>query len=384
MAVKKLKTRAAGERGSYLELQIAPGHVEYFEADETLRNWLKDLKGLNLSTSGATGTNFEQHGRSQINTHTAEVYAELKSTLSPDKIANNRTLAQESASRILQSNRIIVPGTKDAALVARLTEIDPMAADYARMLITGIDAIYLEKTGQVDAPTLNRSASLAAFAVAADMFGIAAGYDEVRKDAEESAKLKNIAAKELKSIVERAGDEFKKLEDARKKLDNLASAYEEKVKTDAAVSYWEAKKSEHQSEASSSLATLLRFAKGAVLSGLLLVISLAIFAGKLDEVPFWAVVTVAMVTLGSVWAGRVLVGLFLRQRALTDDAAERAVMVKTFVALVAEGMAGREQASILLKSIFRPSVGGSGYEDRSPSLPQEILAKLATGGKDVK
>lgn len=77
------------------------------------------------------------------------------------------------------------------------------------------------------------------------------------------------------------------------------------------------------------------------------------------------------------WGGRILTRIYLGNVHLTNDAAERAVLIETYLALNADGGISPEERELMLRTVFRPSTDGVVRDDAAPFLsPQAILSAL--------
>lgn len=65
--------------------------------------------------------------------------------------------------------------------------------------------------------------------------------------------------------------------------------------------------------------------------------------------------------------------LYLSEHHLSVDADERAVMAKTYLALVNEDKADKEDRHIVLETLFRHSTDGIVKDDASPPFPPSNL-----------
>lgn len=91
---------------------------------------------------------------------------------------------------------------------------------------------------------------------------------------------------------------------------------------------------------------------------------------------------VVLGAIGFLWLLRILVRLFLTQLHLWTDAAERVVMVNTYLALlVGKGVLagktpfGDEQLTIILTQLFRHGSTGLFKDDASPQMPLDVLVR---------
>ncbi|MBC7767483.1 MAG: hypothetical protein H7124_01710 [Phycisphaerales bacterium] len=87
----------------------------------------------------------------------------------------------------------------------------------------------------------------------------------------------------------------------------------------------------------------------------------------------------AVWTTGALWAARLMSRLYLSEHHLGVDAAERATMATTYLALTSQGSADEKDRAVVLAALFRPTADGIVKDDPPPMLtPAAFLAGLAT------
>jgi hypothetical protein len=79
----------------------------------------------------------------------------------------------------------------------------------------------------------------------------------------------------------------------------------------------------------------------------------------------------------ALWAGRVLLRIFLSERHLATDAEERVTMVKTYLALTNEGKIAEADRALVLAPLFRSAADGIVKDDSAPDT--SLVAILARG-----
>ncbi len=198
-------------------------------------------------------------------------------------------------------------------------------------------------------------------------------------------KLKTSLQRTIESSENRLQEFFSSAERAQTKvmsleaeLERLRNAYSTRVQSNAAVEFWEDKGQAHTSQAAESRSYLQLFVG---VSCAVIVALLADFGPNVLDAKLWSLTLVAGSSAVLVWVGRVLVRLFLTQISLGEDAAERATMTKTFIAMVRDGGVTPEQAGLVLHAMFRP-FGSTDDAGLSPLLPQEAIIRSFMGKSD--
>lgn len=169
---------------------------------------------------------------------------------------------------------------------------------------------------------------------------------------------------ETKSAQEASFDEMLKEKDTeqetnlsrhREVMTNLQQVFREQMTLRAPVEYWEGRQSHHETRTK----VLGRWSFGAmtVLTLILGVIAWWVLHNlSADGKPeVWRASVLVLVGVLGVWATRLLVRMFLSHIHLATDAAERVVMVKTYLSLMeGDNVLNDEDRKLVLQSIFRP------------------------------
>lgn len=178
--------------------------------------------------------------------------------------------------------------------------------------------------------------------------------------------------------------ESKKDTDAAiKRIHDTDELFKRQMEIKAPVDYWRTKKKNHTQAKERYLKYLIRYALVALPATAALILFFPIITGLLDFIldylekptPDWHYIAIPLLLVWTTtifWAGRVLVRLFLSEHHLAGDAEERAVMAQTYLALVNEDKADKEDRHIVLETLFRHSTDGIVKDDAAPnlSLPQ--------------
>jgi hypothetical protein len=162
------------------------------------------------------------------------------------------------------------------------------------------------------------------------------------------------------------------LQETRQDLDTLKATYDAELALRAPVRYWSKKKAEHQ-----HLAKNFAWASG---GGLL--VATAAFAALVYLILPWGgdptlghVAALALLSAPLFWGVRVLVRNLLSNIHLATDAAEREVLIQTYLALARKGWAKEEELELVLQAIFRPTSTGIVKDDAAPAGWWEFITK---------
>jgi hypothetical protein len=91
-------------------------------------------------------------------------------------------------------------------------------------------------------------------------------------------------------------------------------------------------------------------------------------------------VPLTILALGVFWALRILIRLLLSHVHLASDAAERVVMVNTYLALLQSNEAAtKEDRHLILQQLFRHAATGVVADDSAPPVPQAEIFKAISG-----
>jgi Family of unknown function (DUF6161) len=212
-------------------------------------------------------------------------------------------------------------------------------------------------------------------------------FDALEKTA--TARIKKAAKalgdRSIKHNRERVSELTQAGREAIESLKNTEKTYSEFMTLSAPVKYWKDKSTKHFSQATRLKWALIMFA---VIGGGLLIYEIGNISAKallIDEkahpAGYWSQITVGVIFATiAFWIARIMTRLFLSQNHLAIDAEERATMVETYLALINNGFAEKEDRHIVLQSLFRPTSDGIVKDDAAPDLsPSSILARLGAG-----
>lgn len=167
--------------------------------------------------------------------------------------------------------------------------------------------------------------------------------------------------------------------DAREQKDALEAAFREHMRLKGPVHYWSSKASSHHRW---FIGAFICFAlvMGGGAYGLFHNSPWVLDVLKQDKTQGVSLSGLALITLpalGFFWVLRFIARVFVTNLQRQQDAAERATMVETYLALIAEGKgAATDQERILvLNALFRPGPGDANDDAPSPQLMDFILGK---------
>jgi len=211
-----------------------------------------------------------------------------------------------------------------------------------------------------------------------------------------SAYLQNdITTSSVKSTVSNRLNEFtrdhkKAMRKANEQVKDISSLYETlnaDYELRAPAKYWQSKAIEHKENENKlgtnfffyaifcTIIVLIYF--GALLYTSAQFYNIEIFATAVTkpevpktELPLQLSFLIAGLTLALstilIWGGRIFARMFLSEKHLRMDAEERAVMVETYLALIKEAAADKDDKTIILTSLFRPTEDGIVKDDAAP------------------
>lgn len=172
----------------------------------------------------------------------------------------------------------------------------------------------------------------------------------------------------------------KDVDAAIKKINDTEELFKRQMEIKAPVGYWNEKKKRHLSAKENYFLFLAIFVPYSLLGTFALILGFPAFMVKLHyPQDMWHYIAVPLLlfwTTTIFWAGRVLVRLFLSEHHLAGDAEERAVMAQTYLALVNEDKADKQDRHIVLETLFRHSTDGIVKDDAAPTFsPSQLLSK---------
>lgn len=210
-------------------------------------------------------------------------------------------------------------------------------------------------------------------------------YDELHRNYDSVAKDIAISADSqvthFNTAQEKREADFQELVDEHKdEMEKLRKTFREEIALRAPADYWETKRKGH-------------VLMSRILGGLTFVsiagaaISLSLFIHDLlGKTPqgttpeSWKVAMLVLIGLFTVWGVRLLVRMFLSHLHLSTDAAERVVMVRTYLSLLeGDRLSGDEDRQLILQSLFRPASDGIVKDEGLPPSVFEFLTRQSKG-----
>ena len=409
----------------FLTVTTNDGFLHTFGSHDDVTNWLQSIqKFYHYERFPGFEGNLSRHLPNILNNSVSTHLDSLVSTLSQSSINYNKLLASQEASKLFANKTLIDPTSRIGQEISSLRQKDNVAAFYLTCIYSGIKAAALPNIENMGHATLTASMAKAVIAFAMFEAGIVNGLESIKGDfegfrkaietriagiieqstidsaeiaeqtklaIEDLGKLKTSAAEDIASLENQmsalseawrnsqtqAAATSKQLEDLINKTDErlitLSETFTADIKTDFAYRYWNAKRYAHAIAA--FLMTLFAAPLGYGIYLLVRYVKQNLPVGAFDAVPYWVPFVLLLFVIGTVWFGRIYVRIFMSQMNLLEDAAERAVMAKTYVALVKEGAASPDHMAIVLQALFRASSKGLGADDGSPQLPLEVILK---------
>jgi hypothetical protein len=161
-----------------------------------------------------------------------------------------------------------------------------------------------------------------------------------------------------------------------KNLAQLRQTFLEDIALKAPATYWDEKKKTHH-----LLSWIFGLSSAAAMTGsvfLIYTFASTFFSAQSvgGAAEAWRLGTLATIVVFAVWATRIIVRIFLSNLHLASDAAERVVMVKTYLSLLeGERLTAPEDRQLILQSLFRPTADGIVKDEGVPLSLAEVLTR---------
>jgi hypothetical protein len=156
----------------------------------------------------------------------------------------------------------------------------------------------------------------------------------------------------------------------------IRKAFKEEISLRAPAQYWRSKRTAHRIIA--VISGIMTFgAIGGCAYFLTLEIKALLVGTPTGTTPeHWRIAVLALVSLFSVWAVRLIVRIFLSQLHLVTDASERIVMLETYLSLT-EGnqLTDDGERKLILTSLFRPASDGIVKDEGIPPSLLDLLTR---------
>lgn len=181
--------------------------------------------------------------------------------------------------------------------------------------------------------------------------------------------------KKLTSVIKRWGssrwnaykkDKSLQIREEIESLQAVKRSFTEHMNLQASVEYWTEKAEEHKRKSEKIRNILIGFAL--ISTGLICLATYKLWPYMMSDQPnnFLWITLFLFISTVTFWAGRILVRLFLSETHLKMDAEERAIMVKTYLALIKENQIQKDDRELLLSALFRPTKNGIIKDDAAP------------------
>lgn len=167
-------------------------------------------------------------------------------------------------------------------------------------------------------------------------------------------------------------------------MEALKNAYNESMRLQAPVQYWNDKARAHQTAERRAVVHLRWFFPLAVVGlgasfGGAAALLLKEQSGSVPTTIYFILSTgLAAIAAVTFWIGRILTKLYLSEHHLRHDADERAVMTTTYLALTKEKAAEESDRQIILSALFRATSDGIVKEEGPDLSVATLIAKLGS------
>lgn len=179
------------------------------------------------------------------------------------------------------------------------------------------------------------------------------------------------------SAQKKRDEDFEALVNEHKQaVEGLRKAFREEIALRAPADYWDTKCKGHR-RMSWVTGVLSFLAIGGAASGLAWWIHDLVSKTPTGAQPdTWRIAMAVLVGVFALWAARLIVRMFLSHLHLLTDAAERVVMVKTYLSLLeGDRLTSKEDRQLILNALFRPAADGIVKDDGIPSSMLEVLTR---------
>ena len=159
-------------------------------------------------------------------------------------------------------------------------------------------------------------------------------------------------------------------------MEALRKLYREEMGLKAPAEYWETKRAGHTRL--TWITGSLSFAgiAGAALGLGWQIHDLLVATPKGSAPESWRIAVLVLIGLFAVWGVRLVVRMFLSNMHLMTDAAERVVMVKTYLSLLeGDRLSSAEDRQLILQALFRPASDGIVKDEAIPASFFELLTR---------
>lgn len=208
-----------------------------------------------------------------------------------------------------------------------------------------------------------------------------AAYDALHREyAALAGSVRSTADSQAKAFAaaqEKRNEDFETLVNEHKQaMENLRKTFREEIALRAPAEYWETKRKGHFRM--SWITGVVSFlAIGGAAAGLVWLIHDLVSKTPTGSQPeTWRIAMAVLVGVFALWAARLIVRMFLSHLHLLTDAAERVVMVKTYLSLLeGDRLASKEDRQLILNALFRPAADGIVKDEGIPPSMLEFLTR---------
>lgn len=165
------------------------------------------------------------------------------------------------------------------------------------------------------------------------------------------------------------------------KIQKLEETYETKLKLEKPARYWEIKSKRHHAQGNKAKIILfILIGISAVFLGAILLISpdwifFNVFKGNSAALIRWSILFLSLISL-VVFGVRIVSRIMLSSFHLARDAEERHTLTFFYLALLKDSEIKDDERKLIMQSLFSRSETGLLKEDSSPTMPNDMLAKL--------
>lgn len=167
-------------------------------------------------------------------------------------------------------------------------------------------------------------------------------------------------------------------------IDALKAAYREEIHLRSAVEYWDTKQTGHDTAIGERFEAMKKFFITFLITVVVIYAAAALLVynlGTNGSGPFYAIIGAGGLTViaALLWIGRLVVKLYLGEIRKKEDAHERVVMTKTYLALVGEKAITTDvDRTLILTALFRGGPALAGEEGPPDVGLAAILAKMGS------
>lgn len=164
------------------------------------------------------------------------------------------------------------------------------------------------------------------------------------------------------------------MKDANTRMTNLEKTYDEKMSLQSSVTYWTNKEKTHKTW--SKIFGIAIALLATIIIILFVYVAKDVLSENILTTPLWRVTGLLFAFSFGVWMVRLASKIFISHLHLQTDAHERITMIQTYLAMLRNDEAVKEEdRNLILQALFRPSPTGY-IKDDSPFVIQDLISKL--------